>query len=64
MRSVYNARYVRMYGWCDDGGAYLNNVVQAAYSAGMGVYFTIWFGLVVAFILFASTLTSFQLRWG
>ncbi|KIM30043.1 glycoside hydrolase family 17 protein [Serendipita vermifera MAFF 305830] len=44
MRNDYKARYVRLYGWCDDQGTYLNNVIQAAYSAGLGVYFTIWFG--------------------
>ncbi|KIM30062.1 glycoside hydrolase family 17 protein [Serendipita vermifera MAFF 305830] len=44
MRNNYNARYVRMYSWCDDDGTYINNFIQAAYSAGLGVYATIWFG--------------------
>jgi hypothetical protein len=47
MRHDYKARYVRLYGWCDDGGAYLNNVIQSAYSAGLGVIVTIWFGYVL-----------------
>lgn len=44
MRHDFKARYVRLYGWCDDGGSYLNNVIQSAYTAGLGVYVTIWFG--------------------
>lgn len=47
MRNQYKARYVRMYSWCDDDGTYLNNFIRAAYSAGLGVYATIWFGCVV-----------------
>ena len=44
MRSQYKARYVRMYGWFDDDGTYLNNMISAAYSQGLGIYATIWFG--------------------
>lgn len=44
MRNDYNARYVRLYSWCDSDGTYLNNVINAAYSVGLGVYATIWFG--------------------
>lgn len=44
MRSQFKARYVRMYGSCDDDGTYLNNLVTAAYSVGMGIHATIWFG--------------------
>ena len=44
MKSQFNARYVRMYGTCDDNGAYLNNLVTAAYSVGLGIHATIWFG--------------------
>ena len=47
MRHDYKARYVRLYAWCDDGGTYLNNVIQSAYSAGLGVIVTIWFGCVL-----------------
>jgi exo-beta-1,3-glucanase (GH17 family) len=47
MRHDYKARYVRLYAWCDDGGTFLNNVIQSAYSAGLGVIVTIWFGYVL-----------------
>ncbi|KAG8829394.1 hypothetical protein FRC17_006661 [Serendipita sp. 399] len=44
MRSQFNSRYVRMYGWCDSDPKYLENMVNAAYKSGLGVYATIWFG--------------------
>ncbi|CAG7852217.1 SubName: Full=Uncharacterized protein {ECO:0000313/EMBL:CCA67642.1} [Serendipita indica DSM 11827] len=44
MRNQYKARYVRMYAWCDDDGTYLKNMISAAYSQGLGIYATIWFG--------------------
>ncbi|KAG8815616.1 hypothetical protein FRC17_000647 [Serendipita sp. 399] len=44
MRTQFKARYVRMYGWCDDDGTFLNNMIKAAYKSGVGIYATIWFG--------------------
>jgi hypothetical protein len=63
MRHDFKARYVRLYGWCDDGGSYLNNVIQSAYTTGLGVYVTIWFGYVhrdSAISLLISRLDSFD----
>jgi hypothetical protein len=46
MRHDYNARYVRLYSWCEGDEKYLNDVIKAAYLVGLGVYTTIWFGFV------------------
>ncbi|PVF92845.1 hypothetical protein CPB86DRAFT_790743 [Serendipita vermifera] len=43
MRTEFKARYVRMYGWCDQWD-YFDRFVAAAYAAGLGVHATIWFG--------------------
>lgn len=43
MRTEYKARYVRIYGACDNDG-YTNEMVNAAWEAGIGVYPLIWFG--------------------
>jgi hypothetical protein len=46
MRTEFRARYVRMYGWCDQND-YFDRFVSAAYAAGLGVHATIWFGFVL-----------------
>jgi len=43
MRTEFKARYVRLYFWCDKDG-FLDDVVTAAYNAGIGVNSVIWFG--------------------
>nr|GAT52508.1 b-(1-6) glucan synthase [Mycena chlorophos] len=43
IRETFNGRYVRLYGACDEAGFY-NNVVEAAWDAGIGVHALIWFG--------------------
>ncbi|KAF8629950.1 hypothetical protein AX17_005516 [Amanita inopinata Kibby_2008] len=43
IRSRFRGRYVRLYGFCDRQGFY-NDVVEAAWSAGVGVHALIWFG--------------------
>lgn len=43
MRSDFGVRYVRQYGSCDDDD-FLDRFVSTAYSSGLGVYATIWFG--------------------
>ncbi|KAF7312016.1 B-(1-6) glucan synthase [Mycena indigotica] len=43
IRNTFKGRYIRMYGFCDNDGFY-NNVVQAAWEAGIGVHALIWFG--------------------
>lgn len=42
-RQNFNARYVRLYGVCDDADFY-DRVVEAAWQAGIGVQALIWFG--------------------
>jgi len=44
MRSQYQARYVRIYGACESNHAFYDQIVAAAYEAGVGVYALIWFG--------------------
>jgi len=39
----FGARYVRLYGACDRG-SFNDDLVDAAYSSGMGVYYLVWFG--------------------
>jgi len=46
MRTEFNARYVRLYSWCDDDTNFFNDVINAAYQVGIGVYATVWFGWV------------------
>lgn len=41
MKSQYGARYVRMYASCDRSG-FFDDVVEAAYDAGLGVYALVW----------------------
>ena len=45
MRTKYKARYVRMYGICENNskGTYAN-IVEAAAAQGLGVYALVWFG--------------------
>jgi exo-beta-1,3-glucanase (GH17 family) len=43
IKQKYNGRYVRLYGACDTKGFY-DNVVDAAWEAGVGVHALIWFG--------------------
>ncbi|KAF8303315.1 hypothetical protein DL93DRAFT_453633 [Clavulina sp. PMI_390] len=43
MRTQFSARYVRLYSACDSPG-FMDDVVKAAYTAGIGVYSLIWFG--------------------
>ncbi|KAF8813502.1 hypothetical protein BYT27DRAFT_7220417 [Phlegmacium glaucopus] len=43
IRKRFNGRYVRIYGFCDNTGFY-NNVIEAAWDAGVGVHALIWFG--------------------
>lgn len=42
-RNTFNARYVRLYGACDDAN-YYSKVVEAAWQAGIGIHALIWFG--------------------
>ena len=50
MRSTYNTRYVRMYGDCDNERAsFVDDIIEAAYEAGMGVVATVWLGCVKGF---------------
>lgn len=43
MRSEFKSRYVRPYGGCDKSG-FTNDMVNAAWEAGVGVYPLVWFG--------------------
>ncbi|KAF9007459.1 glycoside hydrolase superfamily [Cyathus striatus] len=43
IRQRFDGRYVRIYGACDRSGFY-NDVVDAAWGAGIGVHALIWFG--------------------
>ncbi|KAF7967468.1 hypothetical protein HWV62_34111 [Athelia sp. TMB] len=43
IRNKFDGRYVRLYGNCDKKG-YYDNVVDAAWDAGLGVHALIWFG--------------------
>ncbi|KAG2017606.1 hypothetical protein CC2G_007105 [Coprinopsis cinerea AmutBmut pab1-1] len=43
VRNRFKGRYIRLYGFCDQPG-YYNNVIEAAWSAGVGVHALIWFG--------------------
>lgn len=43
MKNSYGARYVRMYATCDRAGFY-DDIVDAAYEAGLGIYALVWFG--------------------
>lgn len=44
MRTQYRARYVRVYGACENNNAFYDRIVAAAYDAGIGVYALVWFG--------------------
>ena len=46
MRAQYKARYVRLYSWCTWRDGYYEDVINAAFQVGLGVYSTIWFGYV------------------
>lgn len=44
MKSDFNSRYVRLYGYCDEW--WMNDaLVEAAAGAGIGIYGLIWFGV-------------------
>lgn len=43
IRRRFNGRYVRLYGTCDRVGFY-NDIVNAAWDSGIGVFSLIWFG--------------------
>ncbi|KXN85317.1 hypothetical protein AN958_11417 [Leucoagaricus sp. SymC.cos] len=43
IRNTFNSRYVRLYGVCDRTGFY-DDIVEAAWQAGLGVHALIWFG--------------------
>ncbi|KIL65690.1 glycoside hydrolase family 17 protein [Amanita muscaria Koide BX008] len=43
IRSRFQGRYVRLYGTCDRYGFY-NDVIEAAWTAGLGIHALIWFG--------------------
>ncbi|KAJ7590206.1 glycoside hydrolase superfamily [Mycena floridula] len=43
IRNTFHGRYVRMYGACDRNGFY-DDVIEAAWQAGIGVHALIWFG--------------------
>ncbi|EDR04017.1 uncharacterized protein LACBIDRAFT_320159 [Laccaria bicolor S238N-H82] len=43
IRNTFNGRYVRIYGFCDRSSFY-DDVVNAAWRAGVGVHALIWFG--------------------
>ncbi|KAJ7204858.1 glycoside hydrolase superfamily [Mycena haematopus] len=42
IRKTFSSRYIRMYGFCDRAGD--NDIVDAAWGAGIGVHALIWFG--------------------
>ncbi|KAF8963154.1 glycoside hydrolase superfamily [Flammula alnicola] len=43
IRKTFKGRYVRLYGACDKEGFY-DNIIDAAWKAGVGVHALIWFG--------------------
>ncbi|KAK0493207.1 hypothetical protein EDD18DRAFT_1310725 [Armillaria luteobubalina] len=43
IRKTFNGRYVRIYGACDREGFY-DDVINAAWNAGVGIHALIWFG--------------------
>jgi exo-beta-1,3-glucanase (GH17 family) len=43
IRNRFNGRYVRLYGACDNEGFY-DDVIEAAWQAGIGVHALVWFG--------------------
>ncbi|KAJ6596040.1 glycoside hydrolase superfamily [Mycena sp. CBHHK59/15] len=43
IRQTFKGRYIRMYGSCDRTGFY-NDIIDAAWGAGIGVHALIWFG--------------------
>lgn len=50
MRSTYNTRYVRVYGDCPNERAnFLDDIIEAAYETGMGVFALVWLGYVIGF---------------
>jgi hypothetical protein len=52
MRVQFNARYVRVYAWCDSVEGFMDTVISAAYQVGIGVYSVIWFGYVIQLLWF------------
>lgn len=44
MRSLFKARYVRIYSVCEGNNQFYDDVVAAAYQSGIGVYAMVWFG--------------------
>ncbi|KAJ4480210.1 glycoside hydrolase superfamily [Lentinula aciculospora] len=43
IRQHFDGRYIRMYGYCDNDGFY-DDIIEAAWTAGLGVHALIWFG--------------------
>lgn len=43
IKNTFGSRYVRLYGACDRNGFY-DDIVNAAWNAGLGVHALIWFG--------------------
>ncbi|KAF9072645.1 glycoside hydrolase superfamily [Rhodocollybia butyracea] len=43
IRKKFNGRYIRLYGFCDNDGFY-DDIIEAAWAAGLGVQALIWFG--------------------
>ncbi|PBK82234.1 hypothetical protein ARMGADRAFT_946948 [Armillaria gallica] len=43
IRQTFNGRYVRLYGACDRAGFY-DDVINAAWNAGVGIHALVWFG--------------------
>lgn len=46
IRTKYKGRYIRLYGTCDNKG-YYNDIVTAAWDAGLGVHALIWVSLPI-----------------
>lgn len=42
-RETFDSRYIRLYGTCDQEG-YYDQVIEAAWEAGLGVQALVWFG--------------------
>ncbi|KAJ3929773.1 MAG: glycoside hydrolase superfamily [Lentinula lateritia] len=43
IRKQFEGRYIRLYGACDNDGFY-DDIIEAAWTAGIGVHALIWFG--------------------
>lgn len=61
IRESFGGRYVRMYGACDRDGFY-DDVVDAAWEAGVGVHALIWVSTILLSLSFTNTSASVRLR--